>query len=192
MRLCCWKRKEVIAPNDHVFSGTGLFRLTLWPIRAEMEHRRVELKVSIDQQLAALSKMPRDELQALWATLFGPPPNPALRRENLIPILAYRLQEKACGGLRASVAKRLRALAEGKANGRKTPATPSVRLKAGTRIVREWQGQLHEVSTLPNGYEYNGRTWRSLSEIARAITGTRWSGPAFFGVKRHPAKEAPQ
>ena len=62
--------------------------------------------------------------------------------------------------------------------------TSPLRPKLGTRFVREWQGKLHEVSVLPEGYEYNDRTFASLSEIAREITGTRWSGPAFFGLRR--------
>lgn len=141
------------------------------------------MNTSADDQLKALPGMSRKDLQSLWAKLFGNPSSPALRRENIVPILAYRLQEKAFGGLKPSVAKRLRALLDAERDGAKKP-TPSVRLRPGTRIVREWQGQLHEVSTLADGYEYKGQTWRSLSEIARAITGTRWSGPAFFGVKR--------
>ena len=145
------------------------------------------MNTSVDDQLKKLPEMSREDLQSLWTKLFGKPPNPALRRENLIPILAYRLQEKAYGGLKPSVAKRLRALAEGEPR-RSGAATPSIR--PGTRIVREWQGRLHEVSALGDGYEYNGQTWRSLSEIARAITGTRWSGPAFFGIRRRSQKES--
>jgi hypothetical protein len=84
------------------------------------------------------------------------------------------------------VAKRLRALAEGDSRLGAAASTA----KPGTRIVREWQGKLHEVCAPAEGYEYNGLTWRSLSEIARAITGTRWSGPAFFGIRRRSKKEA--
>lgn len=129
--------------------------------------------------------MSREDLQSLWTKLFGKPPSPALRRENLIPILAYRLQEKAFGGLKAAVVKRLRQIAQGESASRRVPG---LRVKPGTRIVREWQGKLHEVSVLAEGFEYNGQTWRSLSEIACAITGTRWSGPAFFGIKRRSGK----
>lgn len=146
------------------------------------------MKGSPQEQLAALPSMERPQLQALWTKLFGNPPHPALRRENLVPVLAYGLQEKAYGGLRAPVARRLRALADCGANGGKGAATLSHHLRAGTRIVREWQGKLHEVTSLPQGYEYDGRTWHSLSEIARAITGTRWSGPAFFGIRRRTGK----
>ncbi len=134
--------------------------------------------------------MNRKDLLVFWQKLFDKPASPALRREVIVPILAYRLQEKAYGGLKASVAKQLRTLVEGEPNGRKQVGFSAMRTKVGTRMVREWKGKLHEVSVLPEGYEYNGQTYRSLSVIARAITGTRWSGPAFFGIKGCAKKEA--
>ncbi len=103
-----------------------------------------------------------------------------------MPIIAYRLQEVSCGGIKASTEKRLRDLAISGRSGEQNNSL--LRPKPGTHFVREWQGELHEVAVLPSGYEYNDQTYGSLSEIARAITGTRWSGPAFFGL--HPrAKE---
>jgi hypothetical protein len=148
------------------------------------------VKPTLASQLEALPKMERKVLQALWLELFGKPPSPAMRREMLVPILNYRLQEKALGGLKASTAKRLRSLAEDLSQGRKLTSSPTTRPKIGTRFVREWEGKLHEVTTLASGYEYDNRTYRSLSEIAREITGTRWSGPAFFGLKSRTKKEA--
>ena len=148
------------------------------------------MKDSLDDRLAALPRMNRKALQGLWERLFSKPPNPSLRREVLIPIIAYRLQEMALGGLKGSTDKQLRALAEDGSQGSKLIEGLTLRHKAGTRYVREWQGKLHEVSVLPEGYEYNGRVYRSLSEIARAITGTRWSGPAFFGLKRGTERAA--
>jgi len=106
----------------------------------------------------------------------------------LVPILAYRMQEKALGGLKPSTCKRLRRLAEEFAISSNSLPAPSLRMKAGTRIVREWQGQLHEVSVLDSGFEYLGQRFRSLSEIARQVTGTRWSGPLFFGLKKRSEK----
>jgi hypothetical protein len=141
-------------------------------------------KASLNQQLAALPKMDRKALQGLWERLFQDPPSRSLRREILIPIIAYRLQEVALGALKGSVEKQLRALAQDGSQGRRLFEVLTLRHKAGTHYVREWQGKLHEVSVLPEGYEYNGHIYRSLSEIARNITGTRWSGPAFFGLKR--------
>lgn len=148
------------------------------------------IEVSLNQQLTALPEMNRKALRTLWERLFGKPSNPALRREILVPILAYRLQEIAFGGLKASVERRLKALIDEGPEGRNSAPVMTLHPKAGTRFVREWQGKLHEVSVLPEGYEYNGHIYRSLSEIARAITGTRWSGPAFFGLKRRQQEKA--
>ena len=141
-------------------------------------------KASLNQQLVALPKMSRKALQGLWERLFLKLPNPALRREVLIPILAYRTQELALGGLKGSLEKQLLALVQSGRRGQNPIAGPSLRPKDGTRFVREWHGKLHEVSVLPEGFEYNGHIYQSLSEIARHITGTRWSGPAIFGLKR--------
>lgn len=100
----------------------------------------------MNQQRAALPEIDRRALQALWVSLFDRPPNASLRREVLVPILAYRLQEKAYGGLKASVAKQLRLLVERGSACRKPGTVPAFRLKAGTRMVREWNGKLHEAS----------------------------------------------
>ena len=145
------------------------------------------MKDSLDDKLAALPQMSRKDLQALWTKLFDKPPNASLRREILVPILAYRLQERSMGGLKPSTEKRLREFAQ---SGSSRSQTFLLRPKPGTRFVREWQGKLHEVSVLPDGYEYNNRTFASLSEIAREITGTRWSGPAFFGLRRRGQEKA--
>jgi hypothetical protein len=101
-------------------------------------------------------------------------------------MLAYRLQEVAYGGLSATTRKRLRALADEIDSNRPRPQRSAVRLKAGTRLIREWNGHTHVVSVLEKGVEYRGKHYGSLSEVARAITGTRWSGPAFFGLKTAP------
>jgi DUF2924 family protein len=132
--------------------------------------------------------MERKALQTLWQQLFGQPPNPSLRREVLIPILAYRLQETTCGGIKASVERRLLDLAPNGPSGRQNNSLH--RPKPGTHFVREWQEKLHEVTVLPGGYEYKDHTYASLSEIARTITGTRWSGPAFFGLQRRAKERA--
>jgi len=147
-------------------------------------------KPTVNEQLAALPKMERKALQSLWESLFSKPPNPALRREVLVPIIAYRLQELAFGSLKAVAERQLLAFAHAGSQGSKPVGGLTLRPKPGTRFVREWQGKLHEVSVLPDGYEYNSETYASLSEIARRITGTRWSGPAFFGL-RGRKKERP-
>jgi hypothetical protein len=133
--------------------------------------------------------MERKELLKLWRDLFDRVPSPALHRETLTPILAYRIQEKAFGGLKESTLKRLHELAKDQANGKKSAVQAMIRPKIGTRYVREYRGKLHEVIVLETGYEYQGRVYRSLTEVAKAITGTKWSGPVFFGYKR-PGKTA--
>jgi hypothetical protein len=138
---------------------------------------------AVDQLLAQLPTMARKALQKLWKELFTREPSPALRRETLIPILAYRIQEQAFGGLQASTARKLRELAEERAVDAK-PLQSSLRPKPGTRYIREYDGKLHEVTVLDIGYEYGGTIYHSLTEIAKTITGTKWSGPAFFGQRR--------
>jgi len=142
------------------------------------------LKPDLAAQVDHLPKLKTQQLRATWCDLFGKPPHPKLRRELLIPIIAYRLQEKAFGGLKPAMLRRLEASREG--------SHPKKRrdLMIGARIVREWQGKMYEVVALENGFAWDGRTFQSLSEIARTITGTRWSGPAFFGLKKQRAKGA--
>ncbi len=138
---------------------------------------------AVDQSLTVLPTMDRKGLIRLWRNLFDREPSPALRRETLIPILAYRIQEKAFGGLKESTARKLREIAEESGNGT-SQATGTTRPKTGTQYVREYDGKLHQVTVLKADYEYENKTYRSLSEIARDITGTKWSGPAFFGQRR--------
>lgn len=148
------------------------------------------MRADLEGQLSQIPTMKTEPLRALWLELFGQPPHPKLRREILIPILGYRLQEKALGGLKPATAKRLRALAEDFAGGKCRVTSTTPRARTGARFVREYQGRLHEVAVHEGGFEYGGRTYRSLSHIAREITGTRWSGPAFFGLKKRKSKEA--
>ena len=138
---------------------------------------------AIDRCLKQLPTMERKALLKLWRDLFDQVPSPALRRETLIPILAYRIQEKAFGGLKESTVRKLRELAGDHVGGCKRVQITS-RPKIGARYVREYQHKLHEVTVLETGYEYKDKTYRSLTEIAKVITGTKWSGPAFFGLKR--------
>jgi hypothetical protein len=141
------------------------------------------MSAELTNRLGDLLTMKQKELVALWEQVFARPPSPEIRRGLLIQILAYKIQEQAHGGLRAEVRKRLRELA------RKFDANPNaelsgmVRIKPGTRLIRDWRGQSHRVTVLENGYDYNGKCYPSLSQIARLITGTRWSGPLFFGLR---------
>jgi hypothetical protein len=134
-------------------------------------------------QVAALKTAPIAALKQKWRELFEREPPPYNRRflENR---LAYRIQELAYGGLKPETIERLEALAdeiEGKGSRRRRILES--RPIAGTRLIRDWKGIEHCVTVRDNDFEYQGRPYRSLSAIARAITGTRWNGLVFFGLK---------
>jgi hypothetical protein len=136
----------------------------------------------IAQRLAALPQLNKAALCNLWKELFSTLPSPKLRRNIMIPILAFRLQEQAFGSLSARTLDRLRNL--GRAFEKDSGSTPFVpRIRPGTRLVRQWRDRVHLVNVEATFYEYQGARYQSLSEIARLITGTRWSGPLFFGIK---------
>jgi hypothetical protein len=136
-------------------------------------------------RLAQLKTTPTPDLKKQWRELFDTEPPPYNRR-FLESRLAYRIQELAYGGLKPETVARLEALGEqldgGKIAVRKARADE--RPIAGTCLIREWQGVEHTVTVLKDGYEWQGRPYKSLSAIARAITGTRWNGPLFFGLRR--------
>jgi|SRR5581483_5981325 len=145
--------------------------------------------MDVQNQLENLPKMSKAELLTLWQKLFKTTAPAKLRRELLVRILAYRIQEQAFGGLSNSVRRRLRQLAAA-LESNPCAALPNVRpIKPGTRLIRQWQGKTHQVTVGEGEYEYGGRRYGSLSEIARVITGTRWSGPLFFGLKGNASKQ---
>lgn len=147
------------------------------------------MTLDVKDRLALLPKMGRAELLALWSELYKQPPPPQLRRGLLIKFLAYRIQEQAYGGLSPATRKRLRELAHKFERDPNAEIAGAPRIKPGTRLIRDWGGKTYHVTVLDNGYEYAGQRYSSLSEIARLITGTRWSGPLFFGLKNNPGKE---
>jgi Protein of unknown function (DUF2924) len=143
------------------------------------------MTTSVLAQLAALKGAPTADLKQRWRELFDTEPPPYNRR-FLESRLAYRIQELAYGGLKPETLERLEALAadlDGGDLGRRRRRDAQDRPIAGTRLLREWQGVEHGVTVLDDGYEYRGRPYKSLSAIARAITGTRWNGWLFFGLK---------
>jgi Protein of unknown function (DUF2924) len=143
---------------------------------------------SVLAQIAALKSMDAKALKARWRELFDGEPPPYNRR-FLESRIAYRIQELAYGGLKPETIERLAALAEDVGgNGTRRPRSAQERPIAGTRLVREWQGTEHSVTVRDDGYEYQGRPYRSLSSVARLITGTRWNGWIFFGLKNQRAR----
>lgn len=136
-------------------------------------------------RLAALKTTSTPDLKAMWRQLFDSEPPPYNRR-FLESRLAYRIQELAYGGLKPETIERLDALADELDQPNKR-ARPAERPLAGTRLIREWQGVEHSVTVRVDGFEYQGRPYKSLSAIARSITGTRWNGWVFFGLKNQRA-----
>ena len=132
---------------------------------------------SIAERLAEIDALPRAALAARWAVAFGHPPPRHVQVGFLRRALAWRAQLDDCAarGMPVNVPRLARSL-------RKATRPPP--LGPGTRLVREWNGKTHPVTVLASGFEYAGQRYRSLSAIARAITGTPWSGPAFFGLHR--------
>jgi len=135
--------------------------------------------------LAGLQPLGRRELKQRWEDLYDSPCPPHMSRTLLLRALAYRIQEQALGGLDRATRRRFDRAAADLAAGR-APVPPGPKIKPGTRLLREWQGKVYEVIVLEKGVEYRGESWPSLSAVAREITGSRWSGPRFFGLKGAP------
>jgi hypothetical protein len=132
----------------------------------------------------------RKILEAQWQTAFGRPLSPKTRRPLAAQLLRFHAQETAHGGLPAEVeAYLVSLLPRTRGSGPQTAPAPARRLKPGTRLLRTWQGRTYTVIVAEPGFLYEGTTYSSLSVVAREITGTPWSGPAFFGLnKAKPAK----
>jgi len=128
--------------------------------------------------------MSLDELRAEWMRRQRRPAPGCRSKELLRGLLAYAIQEKAYGGLTAETRRRLREINPKAAGSGKKGAPRKLRLMPGTILVREWHGTSHKVVVLENGFSYDGQRFADLSTIARGITGTRWSGPRFFGLNK--------
>jgi Protein of unknown function (DUF2924) len=141
----------------------------------------------IPARLAALKTTPTIALKKQWRDLFETEP-PPFNRRHLESRLAYRIQELAYGGLKPETIRRLEQLGEqldGGDRSRRNIRADRERPITGTRLLREWQGTEQIVTVTRDGFEWQGRPYKSLSAIARAITGTRWNGWVFFGLKNH-------
>lgn len=150
----------------------------------------------VSAQLTALTNSDLHQLRVQWRKLMRSEAPPHLTRGLLLRILAYRVQELAYGGLDRESVRYLDRIAERLAAGERNPVPPVPdprrgRLRPGTLLEREHGGVLHRVSVIEDGYNWQGRTFQSLSEVARAITGTNWNGPRFFGLrdKHAPTRE---
>jgi len=139
-------------------------------------------------EIVSLSELGIDELRERWKAMYGKPLSQEIGRSFLIRAIAYRLQEKAFGGLKPSTRRLLARVAEESATGSSLKKPQIRKAQSGTVLIREWQGNAHRVTMLDDGVSFHGKHYRSLSEVAREITGSRWSGPRFFGL-RLPAME---
>ena len=147
---------------------------------------------TLDVEIARLRDLDVASLQARWHNVFRRRPSPHLPRHLLFRVLAYRLQADRLGDLDVESRRLLDGAGPPEDAGKR--AVDSNRLTAelrpGTMLAREWNGRMHRVAVLADGFAWNGKTYPSLSKIALAITGTRWNGPRFFGLRDKPSKEA--
>jgi len=138
----------------------------------------------IEQKIVAIIDLSRSELIARWMKVYGRRPPKGISRRLLEYSAAYSIQVKALGGLKLSVRRKLnKSGGEGKIKGSaKESSSNKKKLSSGARLVRDWHGQTHTIDVVEDGFRYDGQNYRSLSQIAREITGARWSGPRFFGL----------
>jgi hypothetical protein len=142
--------------------------------------------IDIAKAVVWLSELTIFELRGEWRRLHRVPPPMRLSRDLLVRGIIYQLQERAYGGLSTATARKLEQAAAGSPSRGAAKPTPSVSLRPGTRLVREWHGVTHMVLIHADGIEWRGQRYRSLSLVARKITGARWSGPRFFGLRQRP------
>ena len=136
----------------------------------------IDPSFDLTQELSALAALGRAGLAERWAAVFDCPAPSRCRAPLLRGAIAWKLQMQAHPEWRtaSAPARLVRSLRQ---------AAPSVALTSGTRLLREWQGRTHQVLVVAKGFEYDGKSYRSLTAIARVITGTPWSGPLFFGLR---------
>ncbi len=150
-----------------------------------MAHRNVD-PAAIEAEVEQIRALGVDALRKRWCGTFGRIPPKGLTKDIMGRMIAYRIQEEAFGGLDRETKKLLDRLAKGE-----KPNELSRRLKAGTVLVREYQGERHTVTVVADGFLWQDKTCASLSSIAQAITGTNWNGPRFFGL-RMPGEQKPE
>jgi len=138
--------------------------------------------VGLEREIDALDVLNRSELVERWRTYYRTGPPKGISRRLLIRAVAYEMQVKRYGGLKPAAERRLKVIANGTAEGDRRSCKVAPRLRPGARLVREWNGVSHVVEVTEGGFIWNGCRHRSLSAVARAITGARWSGPRFFGL----------
>ncbi len=161
--------------------------MTISPVRHASS---APVVAGVAELLARLNDLTLHELRAEWRRFYRSAP-PRLSRDLMRRAIAYRIQEKAFGGLSAASKRKLKDHAtQIEITGRVRPLSRPV-VRSGARLVREWNGRTYTVTVIEDGFEYGGKTYRSLTKVARVITGAHWSGPRFFGLNGTPAKDTP-
>jgi hypothetical protein len=145
--------------------------------------------MEVSRMLETLPALSPAELRSEWRRLYRSQP-PRLSRDLLIRAIAYRIQELRYGGLSKTTRRKLAALANAPQSEGEIPPETVQKIRTGARLVREWNGRTHTVTVKEEGFTYAGRSYRSLTAIAREITGVHWSGPRFFGLARRPKRLA--
>ena len=146
--------------------------------------------INMETELLRLSGMTLFELRSEWHRRHRSPPPMRLSRDLLVRGISYRLQEGSLGGLSPALLRKLKRLSADAGAKEEKNAPPPIALKPGTRLIREWQGVTHTVLVHAEGFEWSGKRYASLSIIAREITGARWSGPRFFGLRKKTMQPA--
>ncbi len=152
------------------------------PARGDGRTRDAGSEDAVAVKLQALAGMGYAALRAEWRRLYRAHPPKRVSRDLLMLGVAWKVQERARGGLGAATKRRLASLAKTLDQDGDVTRGRVARLKPGARLIREWRGETHAVIVLDDGFEWRGQRWRSLSVIAREITGAHWSGPRFFGL----------
>jgi hypothetical protein len=155
-----------------------------------MKHKLYPTTAALAHQIAALGQATPADLKERWRVLNSTEPPRRISRDLLIRALAYRIQERALGGLRPSTRRLLAKVAADAAAHRSIEMTPQPSLKPGTVLLREWHGVQHQVIVGEDGIVFRGTSYRSLSQVAYLITGSKWSGPRFFGLKLNRQKQS--
>ena len=149
-----------------------------------MKHKVSSTTSEMAHEIAALRQATPADLKERWLALYCTEPPRRISRDLLIRALAYRIQEQALGGLKPSTLRLLVKVAAHASARRSIEVTPEpTTLKPGTVLLREWHGTQHQVIVREDGIVFRGKPYKSLSEVAYRITGTKWSGPRFFGLK---------
>jgi len=148
-----------------------------------MQRASQPLALDLDAELARVASLTINQLRGDWRERLGIDPPPALSKDLIARVLSHRLQEEVLGGLPPRIRKAMVALDQG-------DSIPLQRIKVGSVLVREHEGRLHEVYVVPDGFSWQGKIYTSLSIIARKITGTKWNGPRFFGLRVNRTDQA--